>query len=214
MAFVKKSACCSSTFLVGIQIALGLSLQKQTPWLVPKHVWFLSKLGFRENIFLKEKTKSFFEYEIKIWNFKFLYPWNSPNLECFYLVIQVGSTGMNNDFRLPPTVVTWNSKLTSLTGPFWAYQGDDLKKKLWPLFKISRILADLCHIYIKWRRRINGKRKYLLHTLCFFFCIFSILSIHINYWSIILGPISQLIPCSSHCRYPNYQQTIYLGLCI
>ena len=52
---------------------------------------------------------------------KIQYSWNNP----FYLVIQVGSIGMNNVFGLPPTILTWYSKLTSLQEPFWAHRGDD-----------------------------------------------------------------------------------------
>ena len=54
---------------------------------------------------------------------KMRYSWNKPNLECFYLVIQDGSTGMNNIFGLLPTVVTWDIKLTSTQRPFWVTLG-------------------------------------------------------------------------------------------
>ena len=38
---------------------------------------------------------------------------NNPNLECFYLAIQVGLNDMKDIFGLPGTLVTWESKLTS-----------------------------------------------------------------------------------------------------
>ena len=41
------------------------------------------------------------------------YSWNTPNLECFYLVIQVGSSDMNDSFWLPRAFVTGGSKMTS-----------------------------------------------------------------------------------------------------
>ena len=69
------------------------------------------------------------------------YSWEkNPNLECFYLVIQGGSIGMNNVFELPPKFVTWDSKLTSTQRPFWEYQSAKIG------FKFSPILTDLCHI--------------------------------------------------------------------
>ena len=56
-----------------------------------------------------------------------------------YLVIQGGSTGMNNVFGLPPGTTRWplhkdhsrNTKVMKIS-------------KLWHEFKISPILADLC----------------------------------------------------------------------
>ena len=67
-------------------------------------------------------------------------PGKNPNLECFYLVVQGGSTGMNNVFELPPKFVTWDSKLTSMQRPFWEPQSAKIG------FKFSPILTDLCHI--------------------------------------------------------------------
>ena len=57
------------------------------------------------------------------------YSWNNPNQECFYLVIQVGSTHINNISGLTPTVVTWDSKLTRTQRPFWVHKGAAKKKK-------------------------------------------------------------------------------------
>ena len=71
-------------------------------------------------------------------NLKIQYSLNNHNLECFYLVIQVGSSGMNNVFGLLPTIVTWNSKLTSLLEPFWSHRGDEN-------FKIFTWIQDLPH---------------------------------------------------------------------
>ena len=38
--------------------------------------------------------------------------WNNPNLKCFYLVIQGGSTDMNEMLWTAGTFVTWDSKPT------------------------------------------------------------------------------------------------------
>ena len=67
-------------------------------------------------------------------------PGITPNLDCLYLVIQGRSTGMNNVFGLPPTLVTWDKKVTSTQRPFWEHQSAEN-------FKISPILSDLCHMY-------------------------------------------------------------------
>ena len=54
---------------------------------------------------------------------KYQYSCIYPNLECSYLVIQVGSRGMNDIFGLPRAFVTWDSKLTSPKRPFWSHGG-------------------------------------------------------------------------------------------
>ena len=40
------------------------------------------------------------------------------NLECFYLVIQVGSTDLNDCFGLPRVYWSWGSKVTFALKPF------------------------------------------------------------------------------------------------
>ena len=88
----------------------------------------------------KKENQGLFKYQIKISRFECWYRVNewqsyliirysliSPNLECFYPVIQVGLTGMNN---------VWDSKLTPLQGPFWAHRGD---------FKTMTWIQDLPH---------------------------------------------------------------------
>ena len=51
------------------------------------------------------------------------YSWNNPNLECFYLVTQVGSTNMNDIFGLTGNFVAWDSKLTSSQKTIWLHKG-------------------------------------------------------------------------------------------
>ena len=68
------------------------------------------------------------------------YAANHPNLECFYLVIQVRSSGMNNIFELARSFVTWDSKQTSLEKPLWLHEGaEEKEEKNIPLF------LDLSH---------------------------------------------------------------------
>ena len=52
---------------------------------------------------------------------------------------------MNDIFGLAGNFVTWDSKLSSTQRPFWL-QIDPKNYKLWHGFKISAILADLCHV--------------------------------------------------------------------
>ena len=60
------------------------------------------------------------------------YSWNNPSLECFYLVIQVGSTNMNDFFGLAGPFVTWDSKITFTQKPFWLHRGaDNLEIMTW-----------------------------------------------------------------------------------
>ena len=71
-----------------------------------------------------------------------------PNLDCFYLVIQVGSMYLNNSFGLPQAFVTWRSKLTSPLKPFWSQGGAENFKNI-PWFRdIPPTLTDLCHMGI------------------------------------------------------------------
>ena len=52
-------------------------------------------------------------------------------MECFYLGgIQVGSADMNNVFGLPPTFVTWDSKVTSTQIPFREHKSSENFKAL------------------------------------------------------------------------------------
>ena len=67
---------------------------------------------------------------------KFNIPGITPNLECFYLVIQVRSIDMNDIFGLTGTFVTWVSKLTSPQKPFWLQGGAET-------FKIMTLIQDL-----------------------------------------------------------------------
>ena len=76
---------------------------------------------------------------------KIQYSWNNPNLECFCLVIQLGSTDMNDIFGLAGTVVTWDSKLTTTHRPLWLDGVAKILKLSYP-FKISPLLADLCYM--------------------------------------------------------------------
>ena len=75
---------------------------------------------------------------------KIQYSWNHPNLECFYLVIQVRSSGMNDIFGLAGTFVTWDSKQTSLEKSFWLQEGAEKKnnKNIDHGFDISPTLTD------------------------------------------------------------------------
>ena len=60
------------------------------------------------------------------------YSWNNPNLECFYMVIQVGSTHINNISGLAATVLTWDSKLTPTQIPYWLHGGaENVKNMTW-----------------------------------------------------------------------------------
>ena len=52
---------------------------------------------------------------------KIQYSWNYPNLECFFLGIQVRSRGMNDMFGLPRAFC--DSKLISTQRPFWSHGG-------------------------------------------------------------------------------------------
>ena len=77
---------------------------------------------------------------------KIKYSLDNPNLNRLYLVIQVGSTGMNKvlDCRqhLWPGTIRW---------PLYKHHSGNTKAlKIWKLchgFKISQILANLCHMY-------------------------------------------------------------------
>ena len=84
----------------------------------------------------KRENQGLLEYELKnrcykCWlcvnepqsYLKYQYSCIYPNLECSYLVIQVGSRGMNDIFGLPRAFVTWDSKLTSTKRPFWSHGG-------------------------------------------------------------------------------------------
>ena len=63
--------------------------------------------------------------------------WNNQNLECFYLVIQAGSTHINDISGLASTVVTWDSKLTATQKPFLVHR--DTQKKICHGFNIFPI---------------------------------------------------------------------------
>ena len=104
----------------------------------------------------QKRKQGLFEYQLKKWPYKcwkcanepqsylkILFSWNNPYLECFYLGIQVGSANMDEVFGLPPTFVTWDSKVTSTQIPFREHQSSE-NFKLWHWFKISPTLADLC----------------------------------------------------------------------
>ena len=107
----------------------------------------------------ERKTKGYLNIHFKKLCFKFWicvnepqsypkiqYSWNNPNLECFYLVIQVGSTGMTN-------VLDCRQRLWTGTAGWLLYEGHPghtkvMKiMKVWHGFKIFPILADLSHIY-------------------------------------------------------------------
>ena len=54
------------------------------------------------------------------------------NLQCFYLVIQVGSTEMSNIFILTSTCLTWKSKVTSTQRSFWSHESaENFKIMAW-----------------------------------------------------------------------------------
>ena len=46
-----------------------------------------------------------------------------PDLDCFYLVIQMGTTYLNDRFGLPRAFVTGRSKLISPLKPYWSHRG-------------------------------------------------------------------------------------------
>ena len=67
-------------------------------------------------------------------------------LDCFYLVIQVGSMYLNDSFGLPRAFVTWSSKVTSPLNPFSWHGGAGNKKDIYHGLERSPTLTDLCHI--------------------------------------------------------------------
>ena len=69
---------------------------------------------------------------------KIQYSWNNPNLECFYMVIQVRLTDMNEIVGLTPTCLTWDTKLTSTQIPFSSHESAGN-------FKIMTMTQDLPH---------------------------------------------------------------------
>ena len=80
------------------------------------------------------------------------YSWNTPNLECFHLVIQLGSTDMNDSFGLVGTswpgiasCPLYKKKKQQQSG----YTEGLLISKLWHRFKISHFLTDLCLKYAR-----------------------------------------------------------------
>ena len=99
----------------------------------------------------KRENQGLFEYQLKKWRYKcwkcanepqsylkIQFSWNNPYLECFYLGIQVGSADMNYVFGLPPTFVTWDSKVTSTQIPFREHQSSEN-------FKIMTWIQDFSH---------------------------------------------------------------------
>ena len=99
-----------------------------------------------QGVFLKEESKGYqnlvLNELIKISNIsdgasklpqhsKFL---EYPDLECLYLVIQVGKTDFNNSFGLPLAFVTQDNKLTSTLKPFWP-NGAPKNCKIIPLLR-------------------------------------------------------------------------------
>ena len=78
--------------------------------------------------------------------FKIKFSWNNPYLECFYLGIQVQSTDINYFFWTPANICDLGQQ-----GDLYSkyYSGNIKVQKISKLlhgFKISPILADLCHI--------------------------------------------------------------------
>ena len=60
------------------------------------------------------------------------YSWNNPNIECFYLVIQVRSTHLTTISGLMSTVVASNSKLAPTQRQFWVHGGaENFKIMTW-----------------------------------------------------------------------------------
>ena len=74
---------------------------------------------------------------------KIKYSWNHPNLDYFYLVIQVRSSGMNEIFGLAWTFVTWDGKQTSVQKPFQLNKGAENFKII--LFFFNFFSAHLCN---------------------------------------------------------------------
>ena len=108
-------------------------------------------LGTKQGVFRKDKTEGYLLINLKKQNYTNLicvngpkcYPkikdsWNNPNLECFYLVIQVASTHINYFSGLASTVVTRDSKLTPTHRPLWVHGVSEYLKCL-------TLIQDLPH---------------------------------------------------------------------
>ena len=78
---------------------------------------------------------------------KIQYYRNYPNLEFFYLVIQVKSREKKDIFGLPRASVTWYSKLTSTQRPFWPSEVLNISK-LNHAFEITATLTVFSHIWV------------------------------------------------------------------
>ena len=81
-----------------------------------------------------------------------------------YLVIQVGSTDMNDNFGLPGSFVTWDSKLASTQKPFWLHGGAETE-----FLKAATMQSHNCAKYLRIVtnfRQVNAKQEKLAQIIC------------------------------------------------